>query len=782
MPNGNDKPAIGINWPPPEWIAEAPPAPEVVPFTDETSVIDDTVWPPPEWDEPEGTAEQAPTFSPFEMTPEEVARAESEASPLELEAAAEHLQGEAERQGAEHAYQLGEEKFRSGDYLGAADDYLTSATLLPPGDAKYANMFNAAQAYANAGETERAAELMREYIANTGDPKAEKRLAVIEGTDTEPLEESRAQLGGEEVVAPYAHPTGLSPEEEAEIEAGLTPFERDALKESRGSYEEAQKAQAAEAGAAPLEGLSDEELLRLRGQKQSAVDELKAEKTLAAIRERREAMEEEMARRRQWQEEIEARFNELAQRSSNIKPNLPTGQRIAGVIAAGISGFLNPRGPNAPVQAMERAIERDIAQQKSSIGQEMNVLDRLMRMGLERNEAEEAMRQSAYDMAIAETEAWATKMDPRGRGRLHAELMVRDLRAKKEESLARAKQQEFENKIVIEKMKAAERRSRRSAALQRRGLGLQERRLGLDERAQRFREGIALTDALRGDPKAQAEMQKAQQEAESRQVRDPESNKVVGSLRSATSGQVATDQQKIVDAAGTMRLLAELEDLTAEYGSRKGPIPTTEIERLNRRSEMLVSQVVKQFEGSRPAAQDVERYRKFLALGPKKFLSLSLSDRIELARDATDMWSKMAKRDISNLLAGDRARERAEALVDSWALKEREQRAARREFSSSFEEGFDAIIDDKSASPERRAQALYAKYNQETEALEGLEEPGFFRMGGKLLQDSALKEIDERYKEELKRLPREVRKVAPSSVFSPPPRVDPAPVVKPLVE
>lgn len=141
-----------------------------------------------------------------------------------------------------------------------------------------------------------------------------------------------------------------------------------------------------------------------------------------AVADKRTALE--LGNLRQQQENADAmrRVHEGAQKrladldaaEAKVKPDMPIGQSIAMGIAAAISGYMNPTGPNGAVQMFSRMVEQNIAQQHANFANRRSSIRDLVEQGHDEYQAAEAVRMSALRTFDAQLASEGAKYDPRG--------------------------------------------------------------------------------------------------------------------------------------------------------------------------------------------------------------------------------------------------------------------------------------------------------------------------------------------------------------------------------
>ncbi len=204
--------------------------------------------------------------------------------------------------------------------------------------------------------------------------------------------------------------------------------------------------------------------------------QLVAEQQLATLRSDRERAEENDRIRaeadavvRQRLVEIDRDAKELASASidtGRFMRNQGAGQQLAGLLAAGLSGFLNPRGPNQGIDMALRLINQDIDAQRAdieqrrwSVNQQQGIVGDLFRQTGDAHRAAETARLAMLDRAEKEILASAQQFDPMGTQYQRRMEAVQKVRGEKAAAWAKltAEQQKAETdrqKAVLDARKA----------------------------------------------------------------------------------------------------------------------------------------------------------------------------------------------------------------------------------------------------------------------------------------------------------------------------------------
>lgn len=209
-----------------------------------------------------------------------------------------------------------------------------------------------------------------------------------------------------------------------------------------------------------------------------SLDALDANRQQAA--ENQAAYEEAIANAQKQMAEINAEAEAIA--NQPINTDLPAGKAIAGMITAALSGFMDPGGANAGLQAMDAAIDRQVNLQLKQRRMQLGALDRKragVQFGLDAqadlHKSAEAMRIGLLRQADKELAAKQQLFHPDGTTAQNiAEARVK-VQEKVHAAEAAAEQQAFENQRAL----AAERLARGRLALQRREFEAQQKQAEL---------------------------------------------------------------------------------------------------------------------------------------------------------------------------------------------------------------------------------------------------------------------------------------------------------------
>lgn len=370
---------------------------------------------------------------------------------------------------------------------------------------------------------------------------------------------------------------------------------------------------------ARIAGLTDQELAAEEAEAESgrAIEEARRRSRLAE--QQQAAIEEDLVARQKSAAKLQGRLDELNQRweehgqqridTGRWWSQRSTGQQLAAFAGAAIHGFLNPGGPNQTLQAMQQAIDRDIAAQRvdletgrAALAGQRGILADYWRITGDMAAATEAARAAGYRAAQTQISADMVAFDPEGTTWRRAERARRQVAAA--EAQARAKAVE----ALRESVRKEREQDRKDRELEHsRWMGKQQvaqgwSRVKLAERKQASAEAAA---QAKRDADAAKLAEAEKKAAEKGVVLDPDTGLPMGRIAGASEKVIEQVRDEIKANLSLNRRARELQALYTKAAGRFDLLKQTDRAKIRATRAVLVGKRVRQLYGGN--ASDAER-------------------------------------------------------------------------------------------------------------------------------------------------------------------------------